>query len=54
MQLWSILMYAVTLAVMFHLVVVLVEEPHLLEKHGESYRQYLRSTPRWFSIRRSR
>jgi protein-S-isoprenylcysteine O-methyltransferase Ste14 len=34
----------------FHLVVVLIEEPHLRETRGESYASYIREVPRWLGI----
>jgi protein-S-isoprenylcysteine O-methyltransferase Ste14 len=39
--------YAAALAVMFHLVVVLIEEPHLRRARGPSYEEYCRQVPRW-------
>jgi len=43
----SVLLYGVATFVVFHLVVVLLEEPHLRRKGGESYLGYCRRTPRW-------
>lgn len=43
----SLLTYAGTALVVFHLVVVLYEEPALETKFGESYVRYRRSVPRW-------
>jgi len=42
-----LLVYALGLAACFHLVVVLFEEPHLRRRHGASFDEYCRSTPRW-------
>lgn len=39
--------YAALLALGFHLVVVLIEEPHLRTKGGETYEAYTRRVPRW-------
>lgn len=39
--------YAVTLAVLFHLLVVLVEEPLLRRRFGAAYEAYRRTVPRW-------
>lgn len=39
--------YAVTLAVLFHLFVVLVEEPLLRRRFGAAYEAYRRTVPRW-------
>lgn len=47
------LIYAGFLIVFFHLVVVLVEEPHLKNKHGQEYMSYTRQVPRWFGIRKN-
>jgi protein-S-isoprenylcysteine O-methyltransferase Ste14 len=42
--------YGVFLAACFHVVVVFMEEPHLLKRNGEPYAQYCRKIPRWFGI----
>jgi protein-S-isoprenylcysteine O-methyltransferase Ste14 len=34
----------------FHIVVVLLEEPHLREQRGPSYEEYCRHVPRWIGI----
>ncbi len=46
---WSVRLveYALTLAVLFHLFVVLVEEPLLRRRFGATYAAYCRSVPRW-------
>jgi protein-S-isoprenylcysteine O-methyltransferase Ste14 len=41
------LVLAAGLFVLFHAVVVYVEEPGLEKRFGESYRQYMRNVPRW-------
>jgi protein-S-isoprenylcysteine O-methyltransferase Ste14 len=47
-----LLQYAVVMFILFHLVVVLYEEPALESGFGESYRVYRRAVPRWgFRIR---
>jgi len=43
----SLLKYALLLLVLFHLAVVLHEEPALTSQFGESYRAYRRAVPRW-------
>ena len=43
-----LLRYVVILFIIFHLVVVLIEEPHLAQKFGEEYKQYKKKTRRWF------
>ncbi len=39
--------YAVLVLILFHLFVVLYEEPTLESLFGESYRAYRRAVPRW-------
>jgi protein-S-isoprenylcysteine O-methyltransferase Ste14 len=48
---WSVLAYAMVLWALFHLRVVLGEEPVLLRQFGESFEQYRRSVPRWLPRR---
>jgi protein-S-isoprenylcysteine O-methyltransferase Ste14 len=43
----SLLRYGIAVAVVFHLVVVLIEEPHLRTVRGPEYENYLRTTRRW-------
>ena len=43
----ALLQYAVLIFVMFHLVVIVYEEPSLESKFGESYQEYRRAVPRW-------
>jgi protein-S-isoprenylcysteine O-methyltransferase Ste14 len=43
----AVLLYGLAAFVFFHFVVVLLEEPHLRRKGGDSYREYCRRTPRW-------
>ena len=43
----SLLKYALLVLVLFHLFVVLYEEPALTSQFGESYRAYRRAVPRW-------
>jgi len=46
---YSILLwYCMVLFIIFHLVIVLIEEPHLSRKFGEEYKQYKKRTRRWF------
>jgi len=44
----AIARYGVIAIVCFHLVVVLLEEPHLRAKKGAAYDEYCRHVPRWF------
>ena len=39
--------YGVAFAVLFHLLVVLVEEPLLQRRFGTAYEEYCRAVPRW-------
>jgi protein-S-isoprenylcysteine O-methyltransferase Ste14 len=41
------LCYGLAVAAGFHLFVILYEEPALTRQFGESYRQYLKTVPRW-------
>jgi len=42
-----LLRYVVILFISFHLVVILIEEPHLEKKFGEEYKRYKMKTKRW-------
>ena len=44
---FGFLLYGAVLFLLFHLLVVLVEERMLKREFGESYEQYCRSVPRW-------
>ena len=44
---WSITEYGLLAWLWFHIVVVLLEEPHLREERGPSYDEYRRHVPRW-------
>ena len=43
-----LLWYCLALIIIFNIVVILIEEPHLSKKFGEEYRQYKKRTRRWF------
>ena len=43
----AVLGHAAIMALAFHLVVVLYEEPHLRRKFGTEYEEYQRRVPRW-------
>ena len=48
----ALLEYAFLMLVIFHLVVVVYEEPILVSRFGESYQEYRRAVPRWgFTVR---
>jgi protein-S-isoprenylcysteine O-methyltransferase Ste14 len=48
----QLFIYAGVVFLIFHLFVVLYEEPALRRKFGDSYQQYCRAVPRWFPKRR--
>ena len=39
--------YGIALFLLFHLVVVFIEEPHLQSERGGAYEQYVQRVPRW-------
>jgi protein-S-isoprenylcysteine O-methyltransferase Ste14 len=47
LQSWQILIYGAVVGMFFHLFVVLVEEPLLEGRFGESYLRYCREVGRW-------
>ncbi len=49
---WGIGVYALGLAVAFHLRVVFGEEPWLARRHGEAWAEYARKVPRWIGGQR--
>jgi len=50
----ALLQYTVVMLVIFHLVVVIYEEPALAARFGESYRTYRSKVPRWgFTVART-
>lgn len=44
--------YGVAMFLLFHLVVVWIEEPHLKVRDPKSFERYLREVPRWFGLRK--
>jgi protein-S-isoprenylcysteine O-methyltransferase Ste14 len=46
----SLVVYSFLLWLIFHIVVVALEEPHLKKKYGKKYGDYLKKIPRWFKI----
>ena len=50
---FGFLIYGAVLFLLFHLLVVLVEERMLKREFGESYEQYCKSVPRWIPRLRS-
>lgn len=51
---WDLVWYSVLLWLLFHLVVVILEEPHLRKERGASYDEYCRQVPRWVGWSRNR
>ena len=49
---WRVTEFGLIMAVVFHLVVIGIEEPHLRAKQGAAYDEYCRRVPRWFGRRR--
>ena len=48
----ALLQYAAVVFIIFHLVVVIYEEPTLGSQFGESYRAHRGAVPRWgFTVR---
>jgi protein-S-isoprenylcysteine O-methyltransferase Ste14 len=43
----TVLWYALSLFILFNVVVIFIEEPHLEEKFGEEYKAYKKKTRRW-------
>jgi protein-S-isoprenylcysteine O-methyltransferase Ste14 len=48
----AIALYGCFMFLMFHVVVVTLEEPHLRAVQGPSYEAYCRAVPRWFGVPR--
>jgi protein-S-isoprenylcysteine O-methyltransferase Ste14 len=44
----GLLVYAIVVAIAFHLRVVLGEEPWLARTHGAQWQEYASRVPRWF------
>lgn len=39
--------YTLAMFIIFHLVIVHLEEPHLKKKHGQSFNEFMKKTKRW-------
>jgi protein-S-isoprenylcysteine O-methyltransferase Ste14 len=50
---WVYILCAVALIISFHIGVVQSEEPSLIEKYGDAYREYMNKAPRWIGIPKS-
>jgi protein-S-isoprenylcysteine O-methyltransferase Ste14 len=47
-QRYILIHYFLFLFILFHLVVIMIEEPHLQKKFGKEYDEYRKKTRRWF------
>ena len=50
---WVFLLVAISEFLLIRYYVVVAEEPFLLEKYGDTYREYMNKTPRWIGIPKS-
>jgi len=50
---WVFVMCAAAWLISFHIEVVKYEEPFLIEKYGDAYKEYISRTPRWIGIPKS-
>jgi len=50
---WVFILCAVAWIISFHIEVVQSEEPSLIEKYGDAYKEYMNRTPRWIGIPKS-
>jgi len=50
---WFFLLVAIVDFILLRYYVVVVEEPFLLDKYGDTYRKYINRTPRWIGIPKS-
>jgi len=50
---WVFILCAVAWIISFHIKVVQSEEPSLIKKYGDAYREYMNRTPRWIGIPKS-
>jgi protein-S-isoprenylcysteine O-methyltransferase Ste14 len=51
---WIFILCAVIWIISFHIEVVQSEEPSLIEKYGDAYKEYVNRTPRWIGIPKSK
>jgi protein-S-isoprenylcysteine O-methyltransferase Ste14 len=51
---WVFLLVAIVNFCLLRWYVVVVEEPFLLEKYGDTYRDYMNRTPRWIGLPKSK
>jgi protein-S-isoprenylcysteine O-methyltransferase Ste14 len=51
---WVFILCAVAWIISFHIQVVQSEEPSLIKKYGDAYKEYMNRTPRWIGIPKSK
>ena len=51
---WVFILCSVAYIISLHIVVVRSEEPSLIKKYGDAYREYMNRTPRWIGIPKSK
>jgi protein-S-isoprenylcysteine O-methyltransferase Ste14 len=51
---WVFVVCALAWIISFHIEVVRYEEPFLIEKYGDAYKEYMNRTPRWIGIPKSK
>ncbi len=51
---WVFLLVAIDFFLLLRYYVVVVEEPFLIEKYGDTYKEYMNRTPRWIGIPKSK
>jgi protein-S-isoprenylcysteine O-methyltransferase Ste14 len=51
---WIFLLVAIVDFLLLRYYVVVAEEPFLIEKYGDTYKEYMNRTPRWIGIPKSK
>ena len=51
---WVFVLCAVAYIISLHIAVVQSEEPSLIERYGDAYKEYMSRTPRWIGIPKSK
>ena len=51
---WIFILCAAAWITSFHIEVIQSEEPSLIEKYGDAYKEYMKQTPRWIGIPKSK
>ena len=50
----ALFLYALLLWLIFHFVIIIIEEPHLRRREGEMYEAYCKTVPRWLRFWKKR